>query len=154
MAATQTNRAQKELTDLFNRVMTKAYRVENQPWDFGTGEPLTRSEIHFIVSVAECPLSTGSQLAARLGVTKGAVSQMLAKMEKKSYVRKLKGLDNDKEILLALTEKGERARLGHEQFHSEMFRHLFDGLTEGDILMLRNLMIGIESFVDGRLEEK
>ncbi|MEW6350523.1 MAG: MarR family transcriptional regulator [Thermodesulfobacteriota bacterium] len=148
MTRTPSHQAVQEATALFNRVITKFNRIEKRPRDFGTGEPLTRSEIHFLAYVADKPLSTVTELAARLGVTKAAVSQIHAKLEKRGYVQRLRRIDNDKEVLLALTEKGERAKAGHDEFHRELFKQRLSNLTEQDIRSFVEILARIEAFAD------
>ncbi|MEW6265014.1 MAG: MarR family transcriptional regulator [Thermodesulfobacteriota bacterium] len=143
-----------EATAHFNRVITKFNRVERQPRDFGTGDPLTRTEIHLIVEVGENPLFNVTKLAGRLGVTKGAISQLLGKLLIKGYIRKLRSLDNDKETLLALSDKGKTAWTGHEQYHRDVLGSRLNNLTEERLRGFVDILARIESYADEYLKNE
>lgn len=67
-----------------------------------------------------------TQLAEQLGVTKGTISPVVTKLAKRGYVSKLKGGENNKEVLLRLTVKGQMAYHGHEMFHLKLHTELFE----------------------------
>ena len=50
---------------------------------YGTDVPIHEAEIHMIKAVKQTGLTHVSGLAKRLGVTKGAVSQIIMKLHKK-----------------------------------------------------------------------
>lgn len=59
---------------------------------FGTDVPIFHSEIHIIKAIAEHPGIHVGGLADILGVTKGSVSEILKKLERKALV--VKEIDN------------------------------------------------------------
>lgn len=89
--------------------------------DFGTGVPLYRTEIHTIRAIGENPRINVTKLAEHMGVTKGAVSQTIAKLARKGLVRRTRAPDNAREVLLELTDLGWTGFSSHEQFHMDMF---------------------------------
>ena len=76
---------------------------------------LHASEIHLMKAVAFNPGSNAKSLAQRLGVTKGAVSQTMTRLEKKDVIRKESGSGNN-EIRVLLTPSGREAL---EAFHRQ-----------------------------------
>ena len=77
------------LHDRFQRVMKLAVRLEQTPRPFGTDELLTATEIHLVEIIGENGESLSvTDLAGLLGVTKGAVSQTLKKLENKGLTTK------------------------------------------------------------------
>lgn len=54
---------------------------------YGTDVPIFHSEIHVIMAIAEHPGIHVGGLADILGVTKGAVSEILKKLERKALVK-------------------------------------------------------------------
>lgn len=95
------------------------YKVlDSKPRDYGTGHLMYSSEIHTIDIIARCPDSNITGLSEEMGVTKGAVSQTVNRLEKKGMVEKHHDQGNDKEIHVRLTKKGYKAHQGHEEFHN------------------------------------
>ncbi len=111
------------------RITNKIGRLEKDPVDFGTGERLTPSEIHMLDAIAKGKGNTVSELCEHFGITRGAVSQVIGKMEGKGYLDKARSGDYYKEIILSLTDKGEAAVKGHAAFHKKMDKH-FCGILE------------------------
>jgi len=109
------------LMDIFDHVVTKAGSVHSTAFDFDTGVPLYKTEIHTIRAIGENPRINVTKLAEHMGVTKGAVSQTIKKLARKKLIRRTHAHDNAKEILLELTDLGWTGFHNHEQFHMDMF---------------------------------
>ena len=114
------------LLDIFDQVVTKAGSVHSVAYDFGTGVPLYKTEIHTIRAIGENPSINVTKLAEHMNVTKGAVSQTVNKLARKKLVRKTHAHDNAREILLELTDLGWTAFHNHEQFHMALFDAVHD----------------------------
>jgi DNA-binding MarR family transcriptional regulator len=71
------------LMDEASRLIARAEALHTPGFDFGTGIPLYRSEIHTIETVGKNPGINVTRLSERTGVTKGATSQMLTRLGKK-----------------------------------------------------------------------
>jgi DNA-binding MarR family transcriptional regulator len=106
----------------------KLLEVDKKTRYYGTDEPLFEAEIHMIKSIKENEGIHVTGLAEKLGVTKGAVSQIIMKLARKGMIAKDKDINNQSRLILTLTPKGETAYLYHEKFHQE-----FDSFIE-DIL--------------------
>ena len=61
-----------------------------------------------------------TELAKKLGVTKGAVSQQLMKLEKKGLIIKKIDEENAAKRAISLTSLGRRMYERHDQFHKEL----------------------------------
>lgn len=110
---------------------------------YGTDVPIFHSEIHVIMAIAENPGIHVGGLADVLGVTKGAVSEILKKLEKKSLV--IKEIDNLNlsRYLLSLTEKGKKAHSNHIFYHSVLNTMVEDELkdaSEDELEFLSNFL--------------
>jgi DNA-binding MarR family transcriptional regulator len=99
---------------------------------YGTDVPLFYAEIHLIKAIKENEGIHITGLAQCLGVTKGAVSQMLMKLEKKGFVVKEKDPENQSRFLLKLTPKGETAHLNHMRLHEEFDEIINDLVKDQD----------------------
>ncbi|KGX87508.1 hypothetical protein N784_14780 [Pontibacillus litoralis JSM 072002] len=73
------------------------------------------------------------QLAKRLEVTKGAVTQLVSRLEKKHLVERTRHPDDSRAIQLTLTEKGREAFQIHEQRHHEFQNKLLEELSPEEI---------------------
>lgn len=128
------------------RVVNKFKALDKKSDDFGTGEALNTPEIHAIEAIGKGWVLTASDLVAHFAVTKGAVSQVLAKLEKRGYLSRRRNPKFGKEKLLELTDKGRMAFEGHEAFHHDMDSDLTARLNElgiksvGDMDKLLDLM--------------
>lgn len=70
------------------RLINKYNAKTKQPKTFGTKEPVCGSEAQVLDVVAHEQPVIASQIANLLGITKGAVSQTLAKLEKKGLIER------------------------------------------------------------------
>ncbi len=113
-----------EIMALFNRLINRINMLEKVPRNFETEDLLCPAEIHTIDVIGRNHGINVTEIALKLGVTKGAVSQMASKLAEKNLVRKTRDIDNDKDVILELTEKGKQAFTGHEKFHMEMIGNL------------------------------
>lgn len=97
---------------------------------YGTDVPIFYSEIHVIMAIAEHPGIHVGGLADILGVTKGAVSEILKKLERKALV--IKEIDdlNLSRYSLNLTEKGKKAHSNHMYYHSILNSMVEDELQD------------------------
>jgi transcriptional regulator, MarR family len=65
--------------------------------DIGYGDVLSASEIHLIDIAGRYPQEKLSEIATRLGITKGAVTQMVQKLEEKGYVRRVRSTEKQED---------------------------------------------------------
>ena len=141
----------KELVERFYQLMNKLNELEKSAYDFGIGEKMYPAEIHTIEAIGKNSGINVTELAKTLCITKGAVSQMIGKLKKRGFINKVKSLDNDKEVLLILTDKGQKAFEGHEQFHSAMyvdFAELLKGIDTDKIDFLKTTLDMAAFYID------
>ncbi|MGL5232236.1 MAG: MarR family winged helix-turn-helix transcriptional regulator [Fusobacteriaceae bacterium] len=115
---------------------------------YGTDTPIFHSEIHVIMAIAENPNIHVGGLADILGVTKGAVSEILKKLEKKDLVKKEIDNLNLSRYLLNLTEKGEKAHSNHNYYHSVLNRIVEDELQGASEEELEFLLTFLSSLIN------
>jgi len=122
--------------------------MESTPRDYGTGDLLYASHIHTVVAVGKSPGCNLTELAARLSISKAAVSKFVAKLLKMGYLFKSKRVDNNREVIFNLTKKGQTAALGHQEFEDRTFGPLFEiesALPERDYQVIRDYFQKIRS---------
>ena len=115
------------------RLIMQLRRLERQPHSFGTAGPLTPSEIHTIEAIGFEGGVLMSELAGRLGITKGAVTQLIARLEAKELVTRSPHPIDSRAIVISLTETGREANAAHEEVHLRFYDQLRSQLSEQEI---------------------
>lgn len=108
----------------FEKVMNKYNTLEKKPKYYGTEDLLYKAEVHTIDAIGKNNKINVTELAAYLGITKGAVSQMVDKLIKKGMVDKKQISNTENEVSLELTEKGILVYKGHEEYHKEFYSEI------------------------------
>lgn len=140
-----------DIARCFTRVNNKLNRLEKKAIDFGTGEKLFASELHAIDAIGKKQRTTVTALCNQFGVTKGAVSQIIGKLEKKGCVLKERNREDGKEIDITLTEKGWKVFAFHEELHGEMDEELFNfmkTIPEDRLRDFLEILTHVEKYVD------
>lgn len=94
---------------------------------------MTPSEMHMIDAIGLGGDMLMSEVAARLGVTKGAVTQLIVRLENKGIVNRKPHPQDARGTILALTPLGEEAFRIHEAMHIQFYAKLREQLQEEEI---------------------
>ncbi len=140
-----------------NRISNKLNLLEKEPRDYGSDTLLYPSEIHVVATIAANPDVHMSEIAKILGVTRGAIMQLVLKLEKKELVERYKKDNDNKKVFLKLTSRGKKAALGHEQYHRKMYEDLFMLMKKfkiSDLEFIKTVNDSFESYIDSFLREK
>lgn len=129
------------------RLIMQLRRLERHPRTFGNAGALTPSEIHTIEAIGFDGSVLMSELAARLGVTKGAVTQLIARLESKQLVTRTSHPHDSRGIIISLTEKGKEAFTAHEEVHERFYDQLRMQLTEREIEVFENCVDKLNEFL-------
>ena len=86
------------------------------PRKYAADDSLYMREVHFVVAVGPEGSPTISEMASRLNVTQGAVTQMVIRLEKKGYVLRAKNPYDRRQTTVSLTEKGKTLCSDHIAF--------------------------------------
>jgi DNA-binding MarR family transcriptional regulator len=109
-----------QIHDLILKVITSYNEKEKAPIELPNGSFVYKAEMHTVVAIGNLPGINVTDLAAKLSITKGAISQMAKKLLKKQFILKQKDSDNDKEIKLYLSEKGKMLCKGHNDAMNDL----------------------------------
>jgi DNA-binding MarR family transcriptional regulator len=134
----------------FSRVAKIWRQLEYKARQFGTGEDLSGPEIHLIEVVGQHEGLSVTNLAGLLGVTKGAVSHTLKKLESKGIVSKEPDPSNTSRATVSLTTKGRVAYYAHLHWHETMdggFREYLFALSEEKIKFMDEFLSILEQFL-------
>jgi DNA-binding MarR family transcriptional regulator len=74
-----------------------------------------------------------SELAVRLGVTKGAVTQIFSRLETKELVKRAPHPEDSRAVMISLTDKGKSAYHAHEEMHLSLYKELSAHLDQEEI---------------------
>ncbi len=147
----------RELADKFIRIHNKLKVLEKIPSNYGIGKPLQMSETQFIQAVGRNPGINVTGLASTIGVTKGAISQMTQKLVEKGLVKKDKNSENNKEVLLILTETGKEVFQQSENAYYELFSKIgkqIDNLTVDQVNIVMESFNITEEYIQSKIDEK
>ncbi|AFC29348.1 MarR family transcriptional regulator [Paenibacillus mucilaginosus 3016] len=130
------------------RLFLQLQRLERKPRIFGDAGPLTPSEIHTIDAIGMDGTLLMSELAARLGVTKGAVTQIFSRLEAKELVIRAPHPEDSRAVLVSLTDKGRSAYRAHEEVHRQFYEELSTELGEEEIRIFEQCIQKLIRFME------
>ena len=139
------------VTERFYKLVKLANQLEKTPRRFGTDESLSGTEIHLVELIGDTDerLSV-TDLSRLLGITKGAVSQTLKRIENKGLIFKSDDPENLSRVIVKLTSKGKTAYFSHKHWHETMdggFKEYFMGLNQNRIDFLLEFLDKVEVFI-------
>jgi DNA-binding MarR family transcriptional regulator len=123
-------KASQDISELFIQAVHKYNALEKIPVRVGAKHDLYHSEKHFLDKIGDHPGVNVTEFARAVGITKGAVSQFVKKLENKGLVRKYKSSGNDKEVFLELTRAGRDIYLQHKKKNEETIEPLTEELKK------------------------
>ncbi len=148
-------KACQEIIELFIRLANKYRSMEKIPVDYGGEHSLYHSERHMLDQVGDHPEMNMTEFARMTGVTKGAVSQVVKKLETKGVVRRYKRIENEKEVLIELTELGREIYDKHKTVNEESTSPLYEELrkySDDKVYFLLDMFNWFDSFLDSARE--
>lgn len=123
---------------LLGRLFAQLQRLEREPRAYGEGGPLTPSEIHTIDAIGDGLLM--GELAASLGITKGAASQMVGRLERKGLARREPYPEDARAVFVSLRPRGRSAFEAHARLHREFYSTLTKRLDAAGINVLEQAL--------------
>lgn len=140
---------------LLGRAMAKYSVIDRQPFDFGVGMELYPAEIHMVTTVDMLEGASVTELAREFNVTKGAVSQQVAKLVKKGLLEKKGDPANGSRVIITTTDLGKTASDNHLDFHREYdkaFHAYLGGLDSASYKGVAQLAEEMNKWMDSYLE--
>ena len=101
------------------KLVMRYQKLERLPRRFSNGMALTSSEIHLFETIGDLPGISVTELARRHGISKGAVSQTLKRLDAKSMIEREIDPQNQSRIRLKLNEMGEKMHREHKDWHEK-----------------------------------
>ena len=111
-------------------LVNQFYKLERQCRNFGTDVEIHLGEIQMIMTIHNAQGIHVNGLAQKLGITKGSVSEMLRKLERKGLVRKEKDPLKMTRLNIYLTDKGLLAHQNHICLHQKLDNLVLEAAAE------------------------
>ncbi len=115
------------------------------------GISLYPSEIHLLLVITDDIDTNATKIARQLGLTKGAVSQTLSRLEKKGIIYKTKDPYNKNELTLSLTDVGKEAYelcQTTKMAFIEAYDELLSTLNSKEKEVVLNFLLHMEKAID------
>ena len=119
------------ITDLNNKLLLLRKPIMEKAM---TGFSL--SEIAYMEYIALHPDANVTRLAAALYMTRGAISKITKKLEKKGMITSYQKPDNKKELYFALTAEGQKIDAIHRQLHQDFLaadQKVFSAFSDSEL---------------------
>lgn len=141
-----------ELSEHIMRFINQLIFLEKKIVFNHKGVTLYPSELHLMAIILKGNTSGATAMAEKLGITKGAVSQTLSRLEKKKIITKTKDPFSKNEITAEFTPFGNEALKAFAQMREEnqkKYLNYLTGLTEGEKATLQKFLTQMENFFSG-----
>ncbi|MDR6224164.1 MarR family winged helix-turn-helix transcriptional regulator [Desmospora profundinema] len=109
---------------------------------------------NIVLLLIRVPSVTVSDLAARLGITKSAVSQTLDKMERGGWVKKRVNPANRREVRVSLGPKGEAFAERLRRFDQMMIETYYTRLDREDIKTVTRVFRQLHEWMSREQQER
>ncbi len=132
----------------FSEVAVKILENRDKPRKYGTGKTLYPSEINTLTYVGERPGISVTELADLTGVTKGAVSQLLNRLDAKGMIVRREDPANLSRVNVHLTQLGKKAHRGQRAFVRKSRRSLINhlkNLSPGELDILEQFLLAAKN---------
>ena len=152
MTSTQVCR---QLMASFLRMVNKYKAMEKFTTSYGTEAVFYHSERHMLDVMRDHPELNITDLARQMGVTKGAISQVVAKLEQKGAVERYKGTEDDKQVLVRLTQLGQIITTHHHEVNERTVQELstfIEDRSHDQVEFLCDVFEWIEQHLDEELK--
>lgn len=135
----------------FYAISNKLNQIRNTPVKFSGGVSVNSAGLSLIYAVATNPGANMSEIGTVLGLTKGAVSQMVTKLQAKGLIEKLQGKDSGKNVMLMLTDEGRRINNEQLVIRRKMavgIENIVKKYSDSDIELIRGFLCEIGNFME------
>lgn len=119
--------------DKLRRIIAQARELEDAEINFRGELVVSHRDGHLLEVIHHNSHRKVSEIAAIVGITRGALSQNINKLTKKGLINRVRREDNYKEIYLELTELGMAILKEHEKLHETLNHPIIKKLTDMDV---------------------
>lgn len=119
-------------------------------------EDLSFSEVHCIEKIGDLSVPNITMISHALNMTKGGITKITTKLQKKGYIEKYKLEGNKKEVHFKLTDLGRELYVKHERLHREARdseEALFSTFSEGDQRVIVEFLERLNNHIGAKIEK-
>ena len=139
-----------KIADLIRRVINRSMLLEKRSIVKHDDLRLYPSEIHLLQVIKEGDDLSAGEMARKLGISNGAVSQTLKRLEKKGVIKKTKDPALKNKVTATLTGFGQTA-IGKFEERQEVtkkgFHGYLTGLSEGERKVIEGFLNHLDEFL-------
>lgn len=135
----------------FYSIVNRTNQLRSLPVCLEGCQPLNTAALHLIETIGTYECINMTEISAKLGLTKGAVSQMAAKLVAKGLIIKTKPPHSEKDVYLSLTSEGMNVFDAHNRLHKELYADLsvlLEDFTEQDLERISLFFRKVETYMD------
>lgn len=146
------DRTTKEIIDISGKLISEIVARDKRPMLLPDGHRIYRFELHVIEHIGAEEGISVNELARVMGVTKGAISQVVTKLCNNGLAEKVNPANNRKTVNLYLSEKGRKVFEGHRAFHEELNKKIalcFSKYSVREIDLLKTVLSDIHTMLSG-----
>jgi DNA-binding MarR family transcriptional regulator len=140
------NSTNAEISEIFLDLVSEFYEADSKARTFGTGTELYHSEILMLQCIDNNPCMHISGMARMLGITRGAASQTIKRLEQKKMIVKKSADGDSRKIVVHLTPVGKTAAENHRKAHEKYHTLIAALLADADVEHLQFLTLFLQQF--------
>lgn len=113
------------------------------------------SEMQILSIIYSNPSYTSVDIANQLYITKSATSQQIKKLSNKGYINKVRDTNNERKVILQLTDRGNKAVERFLGDQSEILHSLLDkmeNLSDVEVNAIKYFFNELEGMLDNKLK--
>ena len=140
--------------EVFTKMFMKYDIFGKKPLEIGKGIKMNAASVHTIEAIGKGYAKTVTSLSDYFMVTKGAVSQVVSKLYKDGYIKKIQGTNNI--VILELTDIGKQALKSHDKYNVvmvEKIQVIENKYSKKEIESFLNILSEIDSIFGEFIEE-
>jgi DNA-binding MarR family transcriptional regulator len=133
------------------RVINKVLFMKKKSLFEYAGTKFYPSEVHLMLVIRDAGATNATKIADRLGVTKGAVSQTLSRLEKKGVLIKTKDPYNKNELTVTYTKFGLQAFEHFQVLTARFFqKHIqyLENFSDAEKGVIQRFLVEVEQVLD------
>lgn len=136
------------IIDKFIQAANKYKDSEKVKKNYGTDWLFTSSEMHLIDAVGRNDGISVTNVADFLGVTKGAISQILKKIIERGMVTRTRISMYSKTVSLSLTENGKIVFKAHQDYHKQMYKRMIEAGQKIPKESIKHIVEMFDAYID------
>lgn len=113
-----------QCVEKFLKINNELNQIQKRTISITNEVSISTSALHLIETIGNYPYSTITDLADKLGVTKGSISQQIPKLLEQGLIQVNQTEKNKKNKYLCLTMKGIEISEAHNSLHKDLYKSL------------------------------